>query len=94
MPTEKEVIAQAAATLTLIDTATTKASGTVTTIQARIDALLARIIASDSMAEVNALAAQAQTTLGALTGVADALDAIGKTSDDPVPVPVPEPPPV
>lgn len=93
MATEKEQLAVVKAALDQVDAATSKAATAVTAIQARIDKLLQSIIDSDSMAEINALAAQAQTLSSSLTPVSDALDAMGKVVDNPVPTPVPNPPP-
>lgn len=93
MATEKEQLAVVKTALDSVDAATTKAGESVTAIQARIDKLLADIIASNSMDEINALAAQAQGLNAKLGPISDALDAMGKVIDNPVPTPVPTPVP-
>lgn len=92
MPTEKEVLAQASASLDLVDAATTKAGAAATAIQARIEALMAEIAGSSSLEEAQAIAARAAATAGQLGPIAEALTAMGNAGV-PVPVPPVEPPP-
>lgn len=89
--TESEALAQASSALDAIDTATSAAGSAVTSIQARIDDLLAQIAANpDSSAEITSLAERAQGISATLGPVAEALNAMGQPAN-PVPIPVPEP---
>jgi chromosome segregation ATPase len=87
--TEHEALEAANSALDALDTATTEAGNSVSSIQARIDELIGEIRDNpNTSAEITALAEKASLISGRLGPIAESLKAMGKV-EEPVPVPIP-----